>query len=489
MLHSIAHGFLLAINDLFRKHSLSFMEYKTLVDIFINRRSEDIGITFIEGSDKEFYLSYHHLYEHALSTLLLLQNKGLKPGDELVLQLDNSKTYIIVFWACILGGIIPIPLTIGRTDDHRLKLFNVWEILNNPHLIISKQDLEKLAIFAGTKGLQHKFETLNNNKILFEEVIFNETGQGKLHYPKEDDIAYVQFSSGSTGDPKGVILTHKNLLTNSHAILKSLKSPKSGEIFFTWMPLTHDMGLIGFHITPFVAGWQHYIMPTELFIRRPSLWLQKISEHKVTFTASPNFGYRYVINRFDEKSVIDLDLSCLRLLANGAEPISAILCEEFTNKFAEYGLHKYVIFPVYGLAEASLAVTFTKPLSEIQTLKIDRTRLNCGDNITEVKDKKGLSFVNVGEILENCYIRITDNLNNMVDDDIIGRIQIKGDNVTRGYYNNPIASEKIISKDGWLDTGDFGFMHKGCLYITGRAKDIIFINGQNYYPHDIEMTC
>ncbi len=388
--------------------------------------------------------------ESALQVLSYLQSRGIQPKDELVFQLDNNKDFIIIFWACLLGGIIPVPLTMGRNDDHRQKLFNVWKVLTHPYIIISPENLSKLEKYA---ELHDYRETINSIKLNTIDVvnIYSIRKQGIINIPNEDDIAYVQFSSGSTGDPKGIKLTHKNLITNAKAILKGLQSPESGDIFFTWMPLTHDMGLIGFHITPVVAGWQHFIMPTDLFIRRPSLWLQKISQHKITFTASPNFGYQYVINRFDDKSIKDLDLSCLRLLANGAEPISASLCKQFTNKFASYGLHKNVIFPVYGLAEASLAVTFTEPRNEVQTLNIDRKKLNCGDKIIEVKNNEGPSFVNVGKMLENCNVRITDMSNRLIDDDVIGRVHIKGENVTSGYYNNPDATKKIISSDGWLD--------------------------------------
>jgi acyl-CoA synthetase (AMP-forming)/AMP-acid ligase II/acyl carrier protein len=458
--------------------------YKTLVDVFVNSKSKDIGITFIEGSDKDEYLSYQSLYNHSLNVLAYLQSKGIRQGDELVLQLENPKTFIIVFWACILGGIIPVPLTLGRNDDYRLKLFNVWEILNNPHLIISQQNLEKLQVFAETKNLLHNFEKLSNSKVL-EEAAFKENRHGKIHYPDENDIAYVQFSSGSTGDPKGVTLSHKNLLTNSLALLKGAKSPKNGEILFSWMPLTHDMGLIGLHITPFVAGWQHYIMPTELFIRRPSLWLQKISEYKATVTASPNFGYRYLINRLNQDSIKNIDLSTLRLIFNGAEPIAYDLCQEFIKKLQIYDLKENVIFPVYGLAEASLAVTLSEPEKAVEKLTLNRRKLNKGDQVIVTKSNDGIDIVNVGKPVENCNIRIIID-NKQAGDKVIGNIQIKGDNVTSGYYNNTLATSKIKTKDGWLDTGDLGFIYNGSLYITGRAKDIIFIYGQNYYPHDIE---
>jgi surfactin family lipopeptide synthetase A len=461
---------------------------KNLINILSERsKLKDIGITYVEDNSIEEFISYQKLHNLSLQVLAYFQELQIQPKDEIVFQLDDNKIFTVVFWACILGGYIPIPLTVGRNDDHRNKFFNVWEILNNPYLIISCENLEKLEKHA-TLFKNYEFLNVVKKKRINAGSIFSSKKNGRIHNTDEKDIAYVQFSSGSTGNPKGVILTHQNLITNAKSIIKGIKSPESGDKFFSWMPLTHDMGLIGFHITPLIAGWQQYLMPTELFIRRPSLWLHKIDQHKITFTASPNFGYRYVLDRFDEVSSGSLNVSSLRLLANGAEPISGSLCKEFTEKFTSYGLCKNTIFPVYGLAEASLAVTLTKPHDEVLTLTLKRDKLNQGDIIEETKYDNGVSFVNVGSQVENCYVRIFDDSDNQVSDNIVGRIKIKGENVTQGYYNNPKSTKLLISIDGWLDTSDLGFMRNNCLYIIGRVKDVIFINGQNYYSHDIERN-
>jgi amino acid adenylation domain-containing protein/non-ribosomal peptide synthase protein (TIGR01720 family) len=458
----------------------------SLIELLLEKSTHtDAGITFIEGNDQENFLSYAELNVSARKALSFLQSKGMRAGDELVFQLDDNRTFIIVFWACIFGGIVPVPLSSGTSDDHRQKIFNVWMVLNNPYLITADENLQRLQKHASVNNCADSFDDILA-KVLPVKDIFTAGNDACLHTASENDIAYVQFSSGSTGSPKGVVLTHKNLITNIKAILNGINSPEQGDTFFSWMPLTHDMGLIGFHLTPLLAGWQHYIMPTSLFIRRPLLWLEKISQHRISFTASPNFGYRYVSSRLRDNTISNLDLSCLRVIVNGAEPISPAMCREFSDIFGACGLRENAIFPVYGLAEASLAVTFTHTDDTVRSITINRSELAIGDTAKVVDAGEGLTVANVGKAIDNCAVKIADHNGNGAGESCIGRILIKGGNVTAGYYNNAEATAKVISSDGWLDTGDLGFVRDGDLFITGRAKDVIFINGQNYYSHDIE---
>ncbi|MEW5804010.1 MAG: non-ribosomal peptide synthetase [bacterium] len=436
------------------------------------------GITFISGGKDELFISYANLYNKALSILYSLQQKGLKPGDELVFQLSNNYDFVSVFWACLLGKIIPVPLSIGNNDDNKSKLFNIWKILTNPYLITSKDSLNKSS--------KDSIAELKR-KLIFIEDMENKDKAGKYFSPKGSDIAFIQFSSGSTGDPKGVILTHKNILTNIKAMRKGIKSPDTGDVSLSWMPLTHDMGLIGFHLGPMCHGWDQYLMPTSLFIRNPSLWLSKISEHKITLTSSPNFGYKHVLGHFKERKYKDLDLSSVRVIVNGAEPISVELCNSFLDKLDPFGLKRNTITPAYGLAEASLAVTFSDPDEKIIPVKVDRNKLGVGSKVTKpLKIENKAYFLDVGSPVENCYLRIVDDCNREFSDGFVGHIQIKGDNVTSGYYNNKKATLEAVTVDGWLNTGDLGFLRNNHLVITGRTKDILFINGQNFYSHDLE---
>lgn len=460
--------------------------YTSLVEILEERKiSEDIGITFIEGSNQESFLSYSELYTSALKVLSILQVRGLQKNDELVFQIDDNRTFVIVFWACILGGIIPVPLSVGQNDDHKQKVFNVWRILNNPYLILSATHFDKLVAFAKVVG-QEDFLDSVSRKTLYQGDLSYSGEDGEISFPKEDDIAFIQFSSGSTGSPKGVVLTHKNLITNMRSISVAAKYAGSDSMM-SWMPLTHDMGLIGFHLNPLFCGISQYLIPTTSFIRRPALWFDKATQYGVTLLCSPNFGYKYVLRHCLANAKHAWDLSRVRVVYNGAEPIAEGLCTDFLSEMEKYGLQRHAMCPVYGLAEATLAVSISGLTDDVISVNIDRTKLKVGDRVSHAGAANNLiSFVNVGTPVDDCSLRIADDSGLTVDSETIGHILIQGGNVTSGYYNNAAETSIALTSDGWLKTGDLGFIKDRALYITGRAKDIIFVNGLNFYPHDLE---
>lgn len=462
--------------------------YNTLIELIqLRSTTSDSGITFIESGSQENYLSYRELYDCSLIVLGHLQTQGISAGEELVFQIEDNRTFITLFWACLLGGIIPVPLTIGNTDDHKQKLFNIWKVLDNPYLVTSKKQCQRIQHFLVQNG-QEDFSNRISSYFVDIENIYVNPQNGNILGAKENSLAFIQFSSGSTGIPKGVKLTHKNLLINMAAISHGGQYTKDDSML-SWMPLTHDMGLIGFHLNPLCIGMNQYIIPTNLFVRRPSIWLDKASKHKVSVLCSPNFGYKYIIKHCADISQYDWDLSNVRILYNGAEPISEQLSAEFLDHLSTKGLKRTAMCPVYGLAEASLAVSMTALEEEVISCSLDRNRLNPGDNIVYGNnDDNAVSFVNVGRPINDCFVQITDDQDKKLADEVVGYVQISGDNVTIGYYNNSEATENAITGSRWLKTGDLGFMRDNCLYITGRAKDILFINGQNYYPHDLERV-
>lgn len=456
----------------------------------LNERASLIeeGVTFIEQGRKDSFLSYAQLYHKSLKALGYLQEQKIMPGDELIFQIEDNKTFIIIFWACLLGGIIPVPLSIGRNDEQRNKVFKVWNVLNNPYLVMNRNQKTKFKRHINSISKHSRSRQNILKKTFLTDDILNKKNEGIEQEVDSDQIAFIQFSSGSTGDPKGVVLTHKNLSTNVAAISHAAEYSKNDSLI-SWMPLTHDMGLIGFHINPLLNGINQYIISTDLFIRRPSVWLDKASEYSATVLSSPNFGYKYLMKHCNVAAQNEWDLSAVRIVYNGAEPISLAICEDFLEVMASQGLKRNAMCPVYGLAEASLAVSISGIEDNIISCLLDRNKLNFGDRISEVNDRSGaVNFVNVGKPINDCLVRITNNRNEPVADQTIGHIQIKGDNVTSGYYNNKEATKAVVQTTGWVKTGDLGFIKEGALYITGREKDIIFIHGQNYYPHDIERV-
>ncbi|MET3210040.1 UNVERIFIED_CONTAM: iturin family lipopeptide synthetase A [Paenibacillus sp. PvR008] len=464
-------------------------QFQTLIEIIQDRASRDEnGITFISGDKQEEYVSYSKLLEQASQVLHELQEKGIQPGDELIMQIDDNHTFVNVFWGCLLGGIVPVPVSIGNNDEHKMKLFKIWNTLSRPYMIADDKVLEQLEKYSHQHELLDSFESVN--KATFSSHAFDYSSQSKgiVHASKPEDLALIQFSSGSTGDPKGVMLTHENLVYNIRDIV-NITSMNSKDAYLGWMPLTHDLGLIAFHLTCVIANAKQLIMPTALFIRRPSLWLKKVSEHKVTQISSPNFGYKFFLDQYKPETAANWDLSSVRMILNGAEPVSVELCHVFMDAMSVHGLNKNAMLPVYGLAEASVGVS-SPPLDKDTFIPIhlNRQQLNVGEPIEEVdkSDKRCLTFVDLGYPVASTSVRICDEQNQVLEDGVIGHTQIRGKNVTAGYYNNPEATAKVKTEDGWLITGDLGFMRNGRLVITGRAKDIIFVNGQNVYPHDIE---
>ncbi|WP_035178644.1 type I polyketide synthase [Alkalihalobacterium bogoriense] len=461
--------------------------YTNLVEVVNNRKDDTVrGITYIHHSTEEVFVSYAQLYDDAIKVLDYLHKQGLKQGDELIFQIDEKdpQLFITLFWACIVGKIIAVPVTPGNTKTNQEKLEKIWDTLQRPYIAISEERFEKLQ-------LQQKIAV---DYVVFTEALF-EGKQKKSNVEitlqdtstNPDDIAFIQFSSGSTGDPKGVILTHENLLTNIYDIIEGAQITEQDSIL-SWMPLTHDMGLIGNHLTPMTLGIQNYIMPTTLFIRQPLLWLSSVSKHQVTMISSPNFGYSYYLKRFYKKRPQNLDLSSVRLIVNGAEPISKEICDEFLTELQPFGLRQQTMFTVYGLAEASLAVTFPSVGEPLSAVHVDRNQLIINEQVHYIDPAhdNSATFVELGKPLRHVSVRIVDDAKKEVAENTVGHIEIKGKNVTKGYYQNEEATKACISEDCWLHTGDLGFVREGKLVVTGRAKDIIFVNGQNFYAHDLE---
>lgn len=462
---------------------------KTLRDILeFNKGILNKGIMIIHSDTSEEFLSYAELYENASVALAHFQSSGAKKGDEVILLMTEIKTFICTFWACVLGGMIPVPLSFASNNEIKIKFFKVWKILINPWVCADADAIEDMLVFAEETNSVDTYKQICMRNL--SAPGFSESKLlGKAEDVIPDDIGLIQFSSGSTGDPKGVALTHENLVTNMRAMHAGLECDKD-EVFLSWQPTTHDMGLIGFHILPCASGYTHCIMKPALFIRKPYIWLQKASEHKATIVASPNFGYSYFLSRFKPEYAKNWDLSGVRLVINGAEPINASLVEAFTEVMSEYGLKKTAMFNVYGMAEASLAVTFPFTGEGLVSVLLERSSLGFGNRVVlaEHGSESSAIFVDLGIPVADCEIRICNKENTIQDDCFIGEIQIRGKNVTNGYYHDLDATKKAILDDGWLKTGDLGFTRGGRLYVTGREKDVIFIQGQNYYAHDIERV-
>ncbi len=454
----------------------------TLPDILYRaiRKHPDL---FIAYSDKNGELEIQNVKDLLTEAEQLaggLYALGLRQGDKVILALNNNRETVELLWGCFLLGLIPTilqpPMTFSGYNPPVVKLLNIFEQLGRPYVFLSLD-------FLDTDVLPR--ETIKHKNDL--EV--------KAVYPKPklnpDDLAFIQFSSGSTGEPKGVMLTHANLIVNMEAIRIGLDLHFPDHIG-NWMPLFHDMGLIGYHLTPLFSLSYQYLIETYDFIMNPGLWLNLMSQHKVSISGCTNFGLALFLRYFHRKNpVADWNLSAMRALLNGAEPISVTIMKEFMEVLQPYGFRPEAMMPVYGMAEATLAVSFT-PLMEPSEIKaFDAMLLDTENRVREVdpSDPEARILSEVGLALNEVEIRITDEHDQPVQEGNSGHIQLRGAGVTRGYYNNPPATEAAFCGE-WLRTGDIGFFYKGRLYISGRYKDIIFKYGRNYFANDLEaMAC
>jgi acyl-CoA synthetase (AMP-forming)/AMP-acid ligase II len=462
------------------------MNYTTLVDILESNRSVDRAVTYVDGENSERRVPYGDVYTRGLGILYHLQAMGAQRGDKMIIFLSNNEQFLDGFWAAVCGGITPVPLAVGISDEHRHKLLRVARKLGRPLLYTNAKNLERLQALADQVGESALFAQLKARSFLVESIT-DISRPGKLNRPAPDDLAFIQFSSGSTSEPKGVMLTHGNLIANA-AGATAVGKYGDQDVTLSWMPLTHDMGLIGFYLIQFANRVHINLMPTDLFVRRPLLWLQMASEKRVTITWSPNFGYRHFLKVLGDRRLEKVDLSSIRSIYNGAEPISVELCNEFMRALAYTGLKASAMFPVYGLAEACLAVTFPQANAGYRWIRVNRHKLGVGAaielNPSDARD--ALELMCVGRVVPNTELRIASDSRAQLPQGQVGHILIRGPSVTRGYFGDAQATALAIDADGWVDTGDLGVLLEGELYIAGRSKEIIFVNGQNYYPYDLE---
>ena len=467
------------------------MQAKTLTELMALNRDAPRSITYHNGENDSHAVSFAQLHDRALGILHHLQQLGATPGDTLILLLGNNEQFVDAFWGGVLGGIIPVPVAIGISDEHRHKLLRIARKLGQPFIYTDRKTLDRIGAFATQSSDPTEaatFAALKARAFLVEDLHDIQV-KGRPHTARPEDTAFIQFSSGSTSDPKGVVLTHANLIANIDGSTQAGGFNET-DTSLSWMPLTHDMGLIGFHLVMFANRVHAHLMPTELFVRRPLLWLAIASQHKATILCSPNFGYRHYLKVLGERSPGNLDLSAVRLIFNGAEPISVELCEEFLARLSALGLNRDAMFPVYGLAEASLAVSFPPVGRPYKAIQLNRHKLGIGEKaeVLAHASRDALGLVSVGTVIPLCELRIAGNDDAALEDGRIGHIHIRGGNVTAGYFEEPEANAATFTADGWLKTGDLGLILDGETYITGRAKEILFVNGQNYYPHDLESV-
>lgn len=436
----------------------------------------DLSTGYYDKNSRLTVQTYKELLDEANRIAAGLFRLGLKKGDKIIIATRYNRETIEILWGSFLLGLVPTilqaPTNLADDNPALLKLLKVSELLKAPYVFLSSVTKDPPEILLG--------------KIKYKDEL-DITGTFPDPDLKPDDLAFIQFSSGSTGDPKGVMLTQNNLMINMDAIRVGTDS-HFPDHWGNWMPLFHDMGLIGYHITPIYSMVFQSQVETIDFIMNPGLWLNMINLQKVTIGGTTNFGLALVLKHLKRgKQILDWDFSGMKTLLNGAEPISVKVMQEFVEALKQYKFKPETMMPVYGMSESTLAISFAS-LWEIPVATAFNSSLLDREHKAEPVDPlhpTARLLSEVGVALNDMEIRITDDQDRVVKEGNSGHIQIKGPSVTKGYYNNPSATASSFCGQ-WFRTGDMGFFFEGRLYISGRSKDIIFKNGMHYFANDLE---
>ena len=460
-------------------------EATTLVEMLewhLKRHPQRPHVYLYEDSGKPLTITYADLFEGARSIASGLQAHGILPGQSVAIMLPTSREYLFSFFAILLAGCVPVPiyppLRPSQLEDHLRRHSKILE--NAKATLLITVDEAKLI----GNLLKGQIETLT-------EVItarqLAESDSAFRYQPMEGhDVAFLQYTSGSTGQPKGVVLTHAELLSNIRAMGEAVQADSS-DVFVSWLPLYHDMGLIGAWLGSLYYGMQLVLMSPLSFLSRPARWLTTIEKHGGTLTAAPNFGYEFCLNKVDDESIRGLDLSSLRMAFNGAEPVSPKTLRRFSERFAFNGLRSDVLAPVYGLAEAAVGLAFPPGTRRYIVDRIDREAFLNHGRAVPVSEKvhNPIEFVACGQPLPGYQIRIVDSGGRELPEREEGHLQFKGPSATSGYFRNPEATSTLYD-DGWLDSGDLAYIADGDVYVTSRVKDTIIRGGRNIYPYELE---
>jgi fatty-acyl-CoA synthase len=483
---------------------------ETLLDVLRYRAKHDAERTHLlitedtEGPERDLTLTFGELYAAGQRCAAELARRGVPAGGRVALMLPTSRAFFVSYAGILLAGAIPVPIYPPFRAD-RIEEYAARQsaILNNAGVCL-------LLTFRRAEVVAHLLKPRVSSlaSVVDAERLIDAAdkapppspGALPLHLTgsrirKASDIALLQYTSGSTGDPKGVVLTHANLLANMRAVGDAVQLGP-GDVGVSWLPLYHDMGLIGAWLTLLHYGVPLAVMSPLSFLTRPEKWLQAFHRHRGTIAAAPNFAYELCVRKIADKDIQGVNLSSWRAALNGAEPVNPETLERFAQRFAAYGFRREAQLPVYGLAEASLAVT-VPPLNRgplVDRVKRDAFTTQGYAIPARPEDQTAIAFVSSGVPIPRHEVRLVDDAGNEVPDRTEGFLWFRGASATSGYYKNATATEQLlplgaahdVHEHHWVNSGDRAYRADREIYVTGRVKDIIIKGGRNLYPHEVE---
>jgi fatty-acyl-CoA synthase len=446
------------------------------------------GYSYVTEDGTVRFESFHELYRRASCIGMALQAYGLTKGDRLGMILYNAQEFIDSFFGALLVGVIPVPMAPppARFGQSVLSLRHVAAIVARaqPRLLLTDAHVQPLLEPLQDSVSPCAVRTLD---LLLHDIEPHQACPAVAI--AADDTAFLQFTSGSTSQPRGVRLSHANLVANVRGIARYGLQSTPDDYCVSWLPLYHDMGLIGKVLVPLYAGMRGVLfIPTGLFLKRPLSWLYYISSQQGTITFAPNFAYNLCLTRAGTRAFEGLDLSSLRIAGCGAEPIRYDVLTAFTHTFQPYGLRPEALMPCYGLAEHTLAVSFSPIHTGVIVDRVWTAALARGEAIpveASASQHDVAHVVSCGRVFPGHVSKIVDADGHALPERMVGEILLRGPSVSQGYFEDAEATATTW-RDGWLHTGDLGYLADGNLYVCGRIKDLIIVHGRNYHPQDLE---
>jgi fatty-acyl-CoA synthase len=469
--------------------SFRIAEFETLVDGLDYAAKGETGCNFFSPrGELQEALTYAEIRSRAIEMAQRFSRLSINRGTRVALIAETSPDFLICFYACQYAGLIPVPLPLtihlGGHDAYVGRLRNMLK-KSGAEIAIGPADL-----------LHYLKEAANDLKMVGTPEDFYALPHegGDLNPFRADEACYIQFSSGSTSLPRGVFVSQRAITSNARGIGQHGLALRSGDRATSWLPLYHDMGLVGFCLTPMLSQVTIDYLATKSFALRPLTWLKLISQYGGTISFSPTFGYDLCATRGLNGSAKTIELSRWRVAGIGGEMVRAETLERFAQTFGVTGFSAKAFLPSYGLAESTLAVTFAPLGRGVEVDRIDQEHYTHTGNVTPShgrmngKKRAARSFVICGTPMPEHEVEVRSEKNDRLGDHTVGRIVVRGPSVMDGYFDDPTATASAMTEDGWLDTGDLGYLVDGKLVVTGRRKDLVILNGLNIWPQDVEWA-
>ena len=458
--------------------ALPKVKHATVNEALAAAARTSLGLVFVDASERETRLSWAEVYQRARHTAAGLRRLGVAPGERVALLLPTSPGFMDAFFGTLLAGAVPVPLyppvRLGRLEEYHRSTARMLEV-SGAALVLTDGKV-RLLLGASVAAARPR---LGCHTV--EEVARGDE-DGEVPGSPEA-LALIQFSSGSTVDPKPVALRHSHLVAQLAALEAELPKPEDrAPVGVSWLPLYHDMGLIGCLLSAVYYPGGMVLIPPEVFLARPALWLRALSRHRAFVSPAPNFAYGLCLKRVKDADLEGVDLSGWRHALNGAEPVSVETLRRFSERFSRWGFQPGSLRPVYGMSEASLAVTFPPAGRGPRALGVDSRVLATERRVVDGSRE----VVSVGRPVPGFEVCVRDELGHTLEERRVGRVFVRGPSVMAGYFGHPQATASALDAEGWLDTGDMGFEADGELFLTGRAKDLVIIRGANHAPQEFE---